>query len=154
MTMGNDIRDGGRELRTEMVIAAPAERVWEILTDFEELPSWNPFIRSASGRIAVGERLDLFLQPPGGRGMRFRPTVMGVTPGRELHWLGHLLVPGIFDGEHSFRIEPIGRGEVRFIQSECFGGMLLPLFRRMLVRDTLPGFEAMNRALKERAEKG
>jgi hypothetical protein len=34
--------------------------------------------------------------------------VLEVVPGRTLRWLGHLLVPGIFDGEHYFEIEPLG----------------------------------------------
>jgi hypothetical protein len=37
-----------------------------------------------------------------------RPSVLEVVPGRTLRWLGHLLLPGIFDGEHHFEIEPLG----------------------------------------------
>jgi uncharacterized protein YndB with AHSA1/START domain len=31
-----------RELGTEVEIAAPPERIWEILTDFAAYPDWNP----------------------------------------------------------------------------------------------------------------
>ena len=88
-----------KELRSEIEIEAPTERVWRVLTDFAAYPEWNPFIRRVSGRAEVGERLVVHMQPSGTRGMTFRPTVMKVEPGRELRWLGHLLVPGIFDGE-------------------------------------------------------
>jgi len=37
--------------------------------------------------------------------MTFRPTILKAEPNRELRWLGHLLVPGLFDGEHIFTIE-------------------------------------------------
>ena len=33
-----------------------------------------------------------------------------------------------------------------------FSGILVPLFKGMLEKDTRPGFEALNAALKQRAE--
>jgi hypothetical protein len=141
-----------KELHSEIEIAATAEGVWGLLTDFRSFPEWNPFIRRAKGEVKEGERLEVFLQPSGARGMTFRPKVLKAEPNRELRWLGHLLVPGLFDGEHIFRIEPLGEGRVRFIQQEKFTGLLVPLFAGGLERDTRRGFEEMNQALKERAE--
>ena len=141
-----------KELRSEIEIEAPAERVWQVLTDFVTYPEWNPFIRRVSGRAEVDERLVVRMQPSGNRGMTFRPTVMKVEPNRELRWLGHLLVPGIFDGEHIFEIEELERDRVRFVQREVFKGLLVPLLARSLDRDTQRGFEEMNRALRERIE--
>src|SRR3712207_5238568 len=139
-------------LHSEIEIDAPAERVWHLLTDFASYPQWNPFIRSISGQPAPGERLEVRIEPPGGRGMTFKPKVLNAEPNRELRWLGHLLVPGLFDGEHSFTIQPLGENRVRFAQREAFRGLLVPLFARSLDNNTQRGFEEMNRALKERAE--
>ena len=141
-----------KELRSEIEIQASAERVWQLLTDFASFPQWNPFIRKASGNIQVGERLEVYIQPSGASGMTFRPTVLKAEPNRELRWLGHLLISGLFDGEHSFTIEPLGEGRVRFTQREVFTGLLVPLFARGLDTDTRRGFEEMNQALKARAE--
>ena len=143
-----------KKLRTEIEIQASAERVWQLLTDFPSFPQWNPFIRKASGNIRVGERLEVKLQPSGASAMTFRPTVLKVEPNREFRWLGHLLVRGLFDGEHIFTIEPLGEGRVRFTQREVFTGLLVPLFARGLDTDTRRGFEEMNQALKARAEQG
>ena len=115
-----------KELRTEIEIQASAERVWQLLTDFPSFPQWNPFIRKASGNIRVGERLEVRLQPSGASAMTFRPTVLKVEPNREFRWLGHLLIPGLFDGEHIFTIEPLGEGRVRFTQREVFTGCSSP----------------------------
>jgi hypothetical protein len=141
-----------KEIHTEIEIDAPAERVWQVLNDFAAYPEWNPFVRRGEGEVKVGARLHVFIQPSGGKGMSFRPKVLVADPGRELRWLGHFWVPGLFDGEHSFGIEPLGEGRVRFIQRERFGGLLLPLLWRMLEGDTRRGFEEMNRALKVRCE--
>ena len=141
-----------KQLRTQVDVDAPPERVWQVLTDFAAYPQWNPFIVRAEGDARRGGRLTLRMQPVGGRAITFRPTVLEATPGRRLRWLGHLLVNGIFDGEHSFTIEPLGEGRARLVQQEDFRGLLVPLMARSLDRRTLPAFEQLNQALKRRAE--
>jgi len=138
------------ELRTEIEIDAPAERLWAVLLDFERFPDWNPFIRSIRGQALVGSRLDVLLGASGTRPMRFRPTVKAVVPNRELRWLGRLGLPRLFDGEHFFQIEPLGPMRSRFVQRERFRGLFVPLLARSLNRDARRGFEEMNRALRER----
>ena len=140
-----------KELHSEIEINASAERVWGILTDFASYPQWNLFIRRISGEFKVGERLEVRLEPPGGRGITLRPTVLSAEPNRQLRWLGHLLVPGLFDGEHTLATEPLDENRVRFVQHEVFKGVLVPLVARSLA-NTLRGFEEMNGALKEQAE--
>ncbi len=141
-----------KELHSQIEIEAPAERVWQVLTDFDAYPEWNPFIRRVKGRAEVDEQLVVRMRPSGTRGMTFRPTVMKVELNRQLRWLGRLLVPGLFDGEHIFEIEELDKDRVLFIQREYFRGLLVPLLARSLDRETQRGFEEMNRALRERAE--
>ncbi len=140
------------ELHSEIEIDAPAELVWHLLTAFASYPRWNPFIRTISGQPTKGERLEVRLEPPGGRAMTFKPKILKAEPNRELRWLGHLLVPGLFDGEHSFIIQPLEENRVRFVQREAFKGVLVPLFAGSLDENTQRGFEEMNRALKVRTE--
>jgi len=84
--------------------------------------------------------------------MTFTPKVLKVEPNRELRWIGRLWIPGLFDGEHIFTIEPIAANRVRFVQRENFNGILVPLLARSLDRDTKRGFDEMNQALKLQAE--
>src|SRR3989441_13199158 len=137
------------ELRTDIEIA-PVERVWEVLTDFDRFPDWNPFIRRIRGNAQVGSRLDVFLGASGTRGMRFRPSVTKVVPTRDPRWLGRLGLPRLFDGEHIFQIEPLGPSRARSIQRERFRGLLVPLMARSLNRDARRGLEEMNHALQAR----
>lgn len=141
-----------KELVSEIEIQATDEKVWQILTDFASFPQWNPFIRRAVGEPRTGAKLQVHIQPSGASGMTFRPTVLKAEPKRELRWLGQLLIPGLFDGEHILTIEPLAGNRVRFVQREIFTGILVPLFARGLDTDTRRGFEEMNRALKKRAE--
>jgi hypothetical protein len=142
-----------RTIRTEIGIDRPAAAVWVILADIDTWPSWNPFAK-ASGRLAVGETLQVEIRPPGKRPMTIRPTVVKLKPGVELRWMGHLVVPGLFDGEHGFRIEPEGDERCRFRHFERFTGVLSAPLLWLIGDATRRGFEAMNLALKARAESG
>lgn len=140
------------ELHTEITIDAPPEAVWEVLTDLERYADWNPFIVASEGRVAVGERLVNRMQPPGGRAMTFKPTVTEVEPGRTFEWLGRLGLPRVFDGRHRFELRPTPSGGTALVHSEHFEGILVRLMRSSLDTATKAGFEAMNDALKTRAE--
>ena len=141
-----------RELNTEIEINASAERVWQMLTDFEAYPQWNPFIRSIEGKPEPNSKLKIFIQASGAGGMKFSPTVLTAEPPKELRWLGSLLIRGVFDGEHILTIEPLAENRIKFVQREKFSGLLVPLFWSSLDTDTRRGFNEMNAALKERAE--
>jgi hypothetical protein len=138
-------------LKTTTEIAAPPETVWRVLSDLDGYTVWNPFMPFASGEVAEGQDLKIRLEPPEGRGMTIHPRVTHVEPERELRWRGRLVAPGIFDGEHGFRIEPAGDG-ARLVHEEHFSGALVPLLAGRLRSQFLPAFEEMNAALKRRAE--
>lgn len=139
------------EIQTEIEINAPVETVWEILVDLGSYKDWNPFMVSSEGTVAVGERLTNRMQPPGGKGMTFRPVVTVVEPERVFEWLGRPRVPWVFDGRHRFELEATETG-TRLIHGEQFSGVMLLFMRKSLDTHTLAGFQAMNEALKARAE--
>ncbi len=138
-----------KEIRTEIEIEASAERVWNLLTDFAHFPEWNPFIRQVKGSASTGNQLTVTIQPPGGKTMTFKPHVLDAQPNRQLRWIGRVLIRGLFDGEHSFGIEPLGENRVRFTHRERFSGLFVPFFS---TGRSQQGFEEMNKALKTRAE--
>ena len=141
------------QISTEIEINASPERVWQVLTDFPALPDWNPLMQTAEGEMQAGARLKVYLKMPQGMGMTIKPKVLKAEPNRELRWKGRMLMPGIFDGEHFFTIEPLDENRVRFVQGESFGGLLIPLFAIFGgFKKTRRGFEEMNQALKVRAE--
>jgi len=138
------------EIRTETTIQGTADEVWSVLTDFRRYGEWHPGTSEIGGRPEVGSRLRVVFSLNGGRRMTMRPTVLVAEPGREFRWLGHLLVPGLFDGEHRFEIHEDGPGVVRFVQGERFRGLLVPFLRRMIEVDTVATFRAVNEALARR----
>src|SRR5260221_11481141 len=98
-----------RAIEMRIDIGAPAASVWIVLTDFAAYPIWNPFIISIEGRLEIGSRLRVRIQPPGKSAMTFRPRIVRLAPPRDLRSLGHLFFPGLFAGEHGFSLEDRGR---------------------------------------------
>ena len=137
-----------KEIKTSILIKASPNRVWEILSNTKAYPNWNPFIKSIEGDLIKGGKLKVDVN-----GMIFKPTILACDTNKELRWIGRLLFKGIFDGEHSFHIDDNGDGTVTFRQEEVFNGILVGPFSKKLDNETKPGFEAMNKALKELAEK-
>lgn len=144
-----------KEITTGIEIDAPAARVWSVLTEFEAYPSWNPQTR-IEGVPETGARLTVAPGPDAEGMPTFRPHVLTAGPredgGYELRWLGHLWVRGLFDGEHSFVVEPLGADRCRLTQSETFRGLFAGLILRRYGAATEAGFRAVNEALKARAE--
>jgi hypothetical protein len=141
-----------KEIKTEILIHATPAKVWSILTNFDNYPNWNPFIKSIKGDVKVGNKITARIEPPQAKGMTFKPKILTFETNKELKWLGHLLVAGLFDGEHKFELMDNGNGTTTFIQSEKFKGILVPLFKNMLENNTINGFNEMNGKLKELAE--
>lgn len=141
-----------KEIKTEILIHSTPEKVWTILTNFEDYPHWNPFIKSIKGEPKVGNKITARIEPPQSNGMTFKPKILKCVANTELTWLGHLLVKGLFDGEHTFKLIDNGNGTTTFQQNETFTGILIPLFEKQLDNNTKRGFEEMNKKLKELAE--
>jgi hypothetical protein len=140
------------ELLSSIEIRAPAETVWETLTDLRKFRDWNPFIREASGEARVGGRVRVRVRSSLAIPLVFHATVLACDEPRELRWRGHFLASWLASGEHTFTLEERTAGSVHFVQREVFSGVLPRLVGRLLERETLRGFQGMNRALKARAE--
>lgn len=141
-----------RHIKTDIKIKAPIGRVWDILATFSGYNTWNPFIIQASGEAKVGEKLMITLRPKPKQTFKFSPVLTTVVPGNILIWKGKFLFPGLFDGEHKFRLIEDGKG-TKLIQEELFSGILPPILPQSMFDHTKAGFEAMNVALKQKAEK-
>lgn len=133
-------------IQTEITIDAPPEKVWKVFEETASYPDWNPFIQKVEGDYLVDEQITIHLKTVGGSEMSFEPVIL--EKGEDhLTWRGRLLMPGIFTGEHSFKVEATGENKTRFIQRESFSGILVPIFD---FEDTENSLHAMNTALKNR----
>ena len=142
----------GPSLSTEVEIAAPASIVWDELTDGAAYPEWNPFVKHLSGDLEVGNHLNITIQSEGTAPMDFTPEVLVADKESEFRWVGKLGFRGVFDGEHYFILEETDQGTTILHHGENFTSKLAYPLIALIGADTLSGFEAMNQALKARAE--
>jgi hypothetical protein len=140
-----------KKLRTEIEIDAPAEKVWEVLTDFNRYEEWNPFIIKSKGEVREGAIL-INVMKNGEKTMTFRPRILEVRENEYFDWRGSLFFRGLFDGHHYFRIEDRGNNGVKLIHGEKFSGILSGPIFKSIRENTLESFRSMNEALKKRCE--
>ncbi len=137
---------------TKTEIGAPAEIVWQILTDFNKYPEWNPFIVKIKGKLKTGSRLTVYLSNQNGKKNKFTFRLKKIVIHSELKWYGYVFMPGLFDGEHLFVVEKLSKAKALFMQSKRFSGILSPILTPFIRRSTEKSFDEMNEALKNRAE--
>ncbi|HAA17041.1 MAG TPA: SRPBCC domain-containing protein [Cytophagales bacterium] len=142
-----------KQLETTIDIQATPNEVWNTLLDFGKYSEWNPFIRKVEGNGATGTQLRNTMHLPGQKPQVFTPKVLVNNPTVEFRWLGRLLLPRVFDGEHYFKLTALPNGGTRLVHGEVFRGMLVNPIMRKIGKATEEGFEAMNQALKDRLEK-
>jgi hypothetical protein len=128
-------------------IAAPPERVWEILTDAPAYAQWDSGVQQVEGTIAPGEKIKVVSEANPGRA--FPVQVTGFESGRSMVWSGGMPL-GLFKGVRTFTLTPEGGG-TRFTMREEYTGPLLPLIWRSMP-DLGPSFEQFAVGLKAKAE--
>jgi hypothetical protein len=141
-----------KNIQTEILINTDITKAWDVLMNFDNYPKWNPFITSISGEPKLGSRLTVSINPPGGKGMTFKPNILTLEANKEFRWKGKLGINGIFDGEHYFILKSVDKDITKFIHGEKFSGLLVPFVRKMLDK-TQKGFQLMNESIKNECER-
>ncbi|MGO9421298.1 SRPBCC family protein [Roseiarcus sp.] len=140
------------EIKTEIGIEASPSRVWEVLTDFPRYPEWNPFVLEVQGDVYQGAAIHYRFEMPRGIRIRTAAVVLRFQPDSELRFSAHFLAPTVFRGDHYFAIESKGQNSVVFHHGEIISGFLFPPVQLILQTQGPPIFQALNKALKRRAE--
>jgi len=140
------------EIKTEIGISASPSRIWEVLIDFSHYPEWNPFLLEVRGDVYQGARIHYRFEMPRGIRIWTAAVVLRFNPERELRFSAQLLTPNVFRGDHYFTIEPKDRNSAIFHHGEIISGLLFPAVQLILQKHGPPIFQALNGALKRRAE--
>lgn len=143
-----------KELRTEITLEAPVERIWEMLADCSLYRHWNPLFSEAKGDLTVGGRLELVVALPEIAPFRVEPELLTVEPQRGFCWRHTVLWAGIMTWKYRVELEVVDAQRVRLVQGSAFGGLLGPLFGLGLGGSVRAGMERMNEALRRWGEKG
>ena len=140
--------DPSRIFSINVDIAAPPQRVWEVMTDVEKWPEWTASVQSVkrldTGPFRLGSRARI-KQP------KFLPALWEVTeidPPHSFTWVTRS--PGVVaSGRH--RVEPTARGS-RATLSLAYAGLLGGIVARLLTGLTDRYLMLEAAGLKQRSE--
>ena len=142
------------EIRTEITLEAPVERIWELFADTGLYPHWNTLFPQAAGTMEVGGEVELTVSLPGLAPFTIRPTMLAVEPGAGFSWQHSILSACIFSWRYGVDLEALPPGSLKLIQRSRFGGVLGPLFSLGMKRSVADGMAHLNQRLRRWGEKG
>lgn len=133
-----------RETSVSISIQADRSRVWSLLTNAAGYPRWNSTVIAIDGEIREGGQIELKSKLDESR--TFKLKIKEFQPESRLVW-------GDSMGTRVYTIREHANGGVDFTMTEKMGGLLFPLFSRM-IPDFDESFEQFAADLKEAAEEG
>ncbi|WP_338790971.1 SRPBCC domain-containing protein [Bernardetia sp. MNP-M8] len=140
------------QVYTEIIINASKEKVWNVLLDFPNYPTWNNFIKKIEGNSNLGGKIEAKMFPPAGLPITFDGTICRNTPNKTLAWNGYMIARWLFEPTHIFEIEEKTENQILFIHREEYKGFIIPFIKFMLPTLVGKGFEVMNKDLKKFVE--
>jgi len=131
-------------------IAASAEIVWNVIADLERWGDWNALHPAASGRISIGGQLEVAEVLEGEPGRLHQVTIPDWTPEIQLVWVNKR---GFLSrSTRYFELEPLSGGGTLLANGEAFDGLRGEAWAKERRGKFLAAFEAINDAIKARAE--
>ncbi|MDB5455354.1 MAG: cyclase [Caulobacter sp.] len=140
-----------RAVEHRIGVQAPAEIVWEVVSDFPSWEAWNPFHPKMVGDLRIGSTLTVDIAIPGQPVQTITPVVRDWVPYEQLHWQT-TQKRGFVTAIRYLEIESLGPNNCTFSNGELFAGLLvrwIPVKTRRALRE---GFTAMGEAVRDRAE--
>ncbi|MEM7654745.1 MAG: SRPBCC domain-containing protein [Bacteroidota bacterium] len=140
-----------REVFTQIEIAAPREKVWAVLTDFERMPEWSSSFQGIKGDFREGGKAtSRFKAPLGKKNMEFEHTIIEFEEGVSFGWSDPLMM-GMSD-HHLYRLEELPNGNTLFIQTDGVEGGATHFMGRLVTHNMKSMYLTFNQELKARVE--
>ncbi len=148
-----------KQIRSEIVINAPAAMIWNIIVDFDSYPQWNTFtprITLRNSAFVEGAEFDLDCQMTERKLLRNEhEVILAIDPVSYRLCMGTSRTKGR-PGITSFRwqlCKPIDEKRTRLVNYEEFHGPLAPLVYLLYAKKLSKAFRKYCETLKEFAEK-
>lgn len=146
-----------RSVRTEILINASKEKVWDVLMEHEAYSEWNPFIPKINIKGENSDRISMIILADNGDILipekeAFDGHILSNMKYEKFSWGNKGFITNIIGAEHYFLLEPVGNKQTKFIHGETFEGLFLGIVASVLFKKAGKQYEALNKALKARVE--
>ena len=142
------------EIRTEITLDSPIDRIWQLLSDHALYKEWNSLFQKATGGLSTGEQLELVVHLPTMSPFIITPKVVMVKPLSGFCWQHKLYSAWLFNWKYCSELVLLAPDRLKFIQRSVFGGILGPLFNIGMKTSVAEGLGKLNLATHRWGEKG
>ncbi|WP_330249540.1 SRPBCC domain-containing protein [Nocardia sp. NBC_00565] len=133
-------------------IDAPAELVWQVITDFPRYGEWNPFCVEASSTLVPGEPIDMLVKTSGSSTRRQREWIRSHTPGTEFSYSMKPTPVGALHSLRSHKVTALTPDRTRYESHFELAGWLQPVVAALLGKNLKNGFAGMTEGIQKQAE--
>jgi len=137
---------GNKSVHHEISINADPEKVWDILTNMDEYPSWNPVMELLEGTVQEGNKVKYKFTQDENTTSEIGATVLQVTPNKLLNQKGG--IPLVLTFNHKYILESAGNS-TKVIIHEDYRGIGVNFWNPQPVEEV---YKRLNIALKNRVE--
>ena len=139
-------------IEQEILIDAPADQVWAVVSDLARYPEWNPFVVSCTSTLVPGDPIAMRVRIFAGFSQPQREQILEHEPGR---WLCYGLPPsrlGALASRRWHEVAPVDPAHTRYVSHFELLGWLAPVVKWLLGARLRAAFGAMSAAIQARAE--
>lgn len=137
---------GNKSVHDEILIDANPEKIWSVLTNTDEYPTWNPVMELIEGEVKTGQKVKYrFTQSPG-KSYDIATTVAMVAPNKMLNQKGGM--PFILSFNHKYTLHEEG-SQTRLIIHEDYKGIGVNFWNP---KDVEKAYQHLNQAIKHKVE--
>lgn len=133
-------------------IDAPADVVWEVISDLPRYGEWNPFCIAVKSTLKPGDPIDMQVKLMS-RPQFQREFMIHCEPGQGFAYRMKPVPGGALSSHRSHAITAVDAQSSRYRSYFHMRGWLLPLVGGLLGRRLQAGFAGMNQGVKQRAER-
>jgi len=139
-------------VRAEIEIDAPPERVFDVLTDIDAYPEWNPFTPKVESTLRIGDPIHMQVRLVGEKLMRQTEYVTHNERPHKLCWGADIGPRVLCRADRCQVLTPIEGGRTHYLCTDEIRGLLAPLVMLFYGKAMKRGFGDCARALKKRVE--
>jgi hypothetical protein len=135
-----------------VIINAPPEAVWRVLTDLDRYSHWNAYSTSAKGDLRVNGVVTIEAML-GREKQRVNNRVLELIPHERLCWQSMNIYRWLVTGKRCRTLTPLPDQTTRFQQHEVFTGILAGVIRKIYESRIRAGIKIESDALKREVER-
>ena len=140
-----------RAVEHRIGVQAPADLIWEVISDFATWGEWNPVHPRIQGEMRIGTTLTVDFVTEGAPDAVLTPIVQDWVPYEQLHWRTRRL-RGFVTAIRYIEIDKKGEESAIFSNGELFIGPLVRFVSQAERRRLRAAFTRMGEAVRDRAE--